>query len=193
MWQDRRKKSKAFAPTFLRAKVRGFTLIELIVAISVSLLLIGVSIPIFVREAGGKPVEKEAQSVASFVDRARNYAFHPEDASANYYGIQISQDGKKITIVKNISTATPTASATLSPQPSVVPTSEELILVNSNITQQGKIIMFKAFSGEPDFGEPADNTLEVKMDKDPSKKAFVTINSTGNINVNITSTPTSTS
>jgi len=189
MWQDRRKKSKVFAPTFLRAKVWGVTLIELIVAISISLLLIGVSIPIFVREAGGKPVEKEAQSVASFIDRARNYAFHPEDASANYYGIQVSADGKKITIVKNISTATPTASATPSAQPSVVPTSEELILVNSNITQQGKTILFKAFSGEP-IGEPADNTLEVKMNKDPSKKAFVTINSTGNINVNITPTPT---
>jgi len=69
-------------------KLKGLTLIELLVAISISLILIIASIPIIVRSTGRDALEDQAQITASFVERARNYALHPESEYASWYCVR---------------------------------------------------------------------------------------------------------
>lgn len=68
-------------------KLKSLTLIEVMVAVSISVILLGVSIPIFSRNAKNQELTNEAEAISAFYSRARNYAFHPERVDVASYKV----------------------------------------------------------------------------------------------------------
>lgn len=75
---------------FQGRKFKCLTLIELIVAVSISVLLLSVSVPLFLKEKEGDRTKNEAQLVAAFIDKARNLGVHPENENAVAYRVKVS-------------------------------------------------------------------------------------------------------
>ena len=69
-------------------KIKSLTLIEIMVVLGISMLLIGVSIPLFGRQGAKESLHKEAEAIASFYSRAQNYSFHPEREDVDYYSVK---------------------------------------------------------------------------------------------------------
>lgn len=82
----------------MKPKLKGLTLIELLIAITVSLILVVASIPIIVRSTGREALQDQARIVASFVERARNYALHPENENARNYRVYRMSDNQRLEI-----------------------------------------------------------------------------------------------
>lgn len=73
-------------------KIRALTLLELLVAIGISVLILAVSLPLFKYEKKGALVQNEAEMLASYLETARSLAIHPENENASAYRI-LNQDG----------------------------------------------------------------------------------------------------
>lgn len=71
-----------------RDKLKSLTLIEVLVAVSISVLLLGVSIPMFSKNAKSQNLVNEAEAISAFYSRARNLAFHPERKSVDGYQVK---------------------------------------------------------------------------------------------------------
>ena len=71
-----------------RDKLKSLTLIEVLVAVSISVLLLGVSIPMFSKNAKSQNLVNEAEAISVFYSRARNLAFHPERKDADGYQVK---------------------------------------------------------------------------------------------------------
>ena len=72
----------------LNNKIKALTLIEIMIAMGIVVLLIGVSIPLFGRQGAKESLHKEAEAIASFYSRAQNYSFHPEREDVDHYSVK---------------------------------------------------------------------------------------------------------
>lgn len=70
-----------------RDKLRSLTLIEVLVAVSISVLLLGVSIPMFSKNSKSQNLANEADAISAFYQRARNFAFHPDRVGVDGYEV----------------------------------------------------------------------------------------------------------
>ena len=87
-------------------KIKCLTLVEVLVAVGISLLLIGVSIPLLSREGNRLSLEREAEAIAAYYTKAQNYSFHPERKDVDSYSVvpgdcNSSRRCKRLAIVAN--------------------------------------------------------------------------------------------
>lgn len=68
-------------------RLKAMSLIELLIAISISILMMGVSIPIFVHQAKTSNLETSARTVEEFVLRGKNYAQNPDREFPSLYTV----------------------------------------------------------------------------------------------------------
>ena len=162
--------------SLVREKKRAtFTIIELIVAISICLLLVAAAVPLFTSRARTQEIEKEAWQIASFVGRAKNYAAHPEFASFEpdfepvAYRVE-RIDAVHIRIVRVANSGETTID-------------EDLFLTKSTINNDFSDIDFKVYAGVYESPNPTEIQLQLK--KDVTKTARVIIINPGEISVSV--------
>lgn len=82
-------------------KLRCMTLIELMTALSITLLLLAISIPIFIKQAKTTNIESSSRVVEEFINRARNFAFNPNQEFPQKYNVTFSagKDGKSLNAI----------------------------------------------------------------------------------------------
>lgn len=71
------------------ARRRAFTLVELLVAVAISLLLVAIAIPALKLNLRGQSVREAARQINSFIDEARSQAA----GSGRPFGVMIERDG----------------------------------------------------------------------------------------------------
>jgi len=70
-----------------RAKLPSLTLVELVVAMAITVLLLGGAVSFFTRDSITRDLEDQGKLVATFIERARNYALNPD-------AIDVGKSGK---------------------------------------------------------------------------------------------------
>jgi len=70
-------------------RVKCLTLVELLTALSITVLLLAVSIPIFTRQAKANNVDASARVVEGAINRARNFAFNPNKEFPVKYSVYL--------------------------------------------------------------------------------------------------------
>lgn len=77
------------------------TLIELVTALSITLLLLAISVPIFIKQAKTTNVETSSRVVEEFINRARNFAFNPNQEFPQKYNVTFSAgaDGRSLSAI----------------------------------------------------------------------------------------------
>jgi type II secretory pathway pseudopilin PulG len=85
----------------LRYKQKSFTLVELIVTVSIFIMLLAVGYPLIGGTAAKESFESEADRVKSFIERAKSLAQNPENADAIGYRIDVDESGE-VLVLKRI-------------------------------------------------------------------------------------------
>jgi len=156
-----------------RPWVWGFTIIELVVAIAISLLLVAAAIPLFTSRARTQEIEKEAWQVSSFVGRAKNYAAHPEfasfDSNLEPTAYRVKRiNATQIRIVRVASSGETTIS-------------EDLFLTKSTIINNFSDIDFNVYAGVYSLPNPTE--IQLRLTRDQAKTARVIVINPGEISV----------
>lgn len=76
-------------PPRFSARRRAFTLVELLVAVAISLLLVAIAIPALKLNLRGQSIREAARQINSFIDEARSQAA----GSGRPFGVMIERDG----------------------------------------------------------------------------------------------------
>ncbi len=76
-------------------KIRGFTIVEVVVVIAIIAVLLAVAIPRFSMWRAKYQLEQDTRNIASLINMARNKAFTEK------LNLQVSLDGKRACIVCN--------------------------------------------------------------------------------------------
>lgn len=87
-----------FAIIHPNRSIKGFTLVELVVTISIVLMMIVVSAPM-ISAGDKKKALSTAERVASFYERARNYSLNPENKESMSYKV-VFDERDQFTIVR---------------------------------------------------------------------------------------------
>ncbi|OQA52633.1 MAG: hypothetical protein BWY43_00422 [candidate division WS2 bacterium ADurb.Bin280] len=148
-----------FAIIHPNRSIKGFTLVELVVTISIVLMMIVVSAPM-ISAGDKKKALSTAERVASFYERARNYSLNPENKESMSYKVVF--DGRdQFTIVRVDETGA--ENALDGAQDSLfIPDSYQATVIPSNIS-------FEVGNGK------VDSPLTIKLKKPSSTSAFATI------------------
>lgn len=85
---------------------KGFTLIEILIVIGIGLILLSLSLTVFVDSINYHAAEKDADSVLSYIDKARNTAMNSNDFSE--YGVRFASTSISIFQGTTFSTASTT-------------------------------------------------------------------------------------
>lgn len=153
------------------AKLKGLTLVEVLVAVTISLILLGVSIPLFTKNAKKQDLKNEAEAVAAFYQRARNYAFNPERINVESYRVSglecVGRVCDGLGLYAIVAGADP-AEVDILPTPNI----------NIEIPAD---IGFKAGDGKSDGA--TSRSIRVYFKDKPGQKIRIEINSIGNIDV----------
>ena len=83
-----------------KKKLISLTLIELVIAVSISVLLLAVSVPLFLKEKGQDRTRRAADLVAAYLDNARNLAVNPESEDAVGYRVRLGSSNKILETVR---------------------------------------------------------------------------------------------
>lgn len=155
-----------------QGKFKSLTLIEVLVAVSVAMLLLGVSIPLFSKNARNQNLINEAEAIAGFYSRARNYAFHPERIKVEQYvvdGDNCTADVCDQLVIKAI------------PEDSADPVEIDRISMPAvNIEVPGQIA-FEVGSGKTNIA--GTKTVKIYFKSGDSQEIKIEINNSGNIDV----------
>ncbi len=154
-----------------RDKAKSLTLIELLIAVSITVLMLGASIPLFTKNARRQNLKNEAQAVAAFYSRARNYAFHPERVDVESYrvdGASCSDKGCEQLIINAVSG-------------DIDDVEVDRLLMTEFYIKIPQDISFMVGDGKPDLTET--KSIEVYFKSDERQKSLIEINPIGNIDV----------
>lgn len=102
-----------------KIKRKSFTLIELIVAITIALLLMATGAFILNKSSGMGQVTSDAELLSTFIGRARNLAANPDDVNAIGYGVRKFGSGSaqnEFELYKQLVTGTTTTTIPLQDQ-----------------------------------------------------------------------------
>jgi len=69
-------------------KARSFTLVELIVAVSIALMMMGAGAFMLSKNSGMSQLNSDTELLSTFISRARNLAANPDDQDALGYGVR---------------------------------------------------------------------------------------------------------
>lgn len=157
--------------TMWRDKLKSLTLIEVLVAVSIAVMLLGVSIPMFSKNAKSQNLANEAETVSAFYSRARNLAFHPERKEIDGYQVGgIDCNGNKCDQL-----AIEAISENVDPVEI-----DNLLMPNVTIEIPSDII-FDVGNGKTNLATT--QTVKVYFKGNASKYILIKINSAGNIDV----------
>lgn len=155
-----------------QGKFKSLTLIEVLVAVSVAMLLLGVSIPLFSENARNQDLINEAEAIAGFYSKARNYAFHPERVKVRQYAVEgdnCTADVCDQLVIKAIS------------EDSADPVEIDRISMPAvNIEMPGQIA-FEVGSGKTNIAET--KIVKIYFKSGDSQEINIEINNSGNIDV----------
>jgi len=150
----------------------AFTIIELVVVITISLLLVAAAIPLFTSRARTQEIEKEAWQVSSFVGRAKNYASYPEYASFDPVFEPTAYRVKRIDATDLRIFRVASSGET--------PIGEDLFLTRSTISNFSDID-FNVYAGV--YSSPNPREIQLQLNKDHAKTARVIVINPGEISV----------
>lgn len=163
-----------------RDKLKSLTLIEVLVAVSISVLLMGISIPMFSKNSKSQNLANEADAISAFYGRARNLAFHPDRKDVDGYGVK----GENCTVGKDKCDRLVLYAAVGAVQDEVdiLPMSNVTIEMARDEDDRDKVfdIVFAVGDGMANF--LSTKTLKVNF-KGNEDKLLININSTGSIDV----------
>jgi prepilin-type N-terminal cleavage/methylation domain-containing protein len=143
------------------SKQRGFTLVEMLLSVSIITLLVGMSVPIYATFVGRNDLEVTRQGIVESLRRAQTYARAVEGDSA--WGVAVVS-GKAV-VFKGTSYATRDAAF------------DENIIINNTITTSGlSEVVFTKLSGTP--GTTGTTTLTQATTND---SRTVSINAKGTV------------
>jgi len=154
-------------------KVKSLTLIELLVTMGIIVLMLSISIPLYIQNARKQDMRAEAELVASFVKRAKNFAQSPENRDATGYRVVVRPGGNGEKTFLDIKRLRGVEEDSLS--------GEALAISRSSVSLSSGLD-FYVFSGEYK-GAGAEIRLVSKTQ--PSKTAEVVITKPGSINVQV--------
>lgn len=103
---------KSFTPTPKKQKyefqvnkrkflVRGFTLIELILVISISILLVGLVLIDYRSSQKRRNLDLAAEEIRSMIVKAYDMSLSPEDSGVGGYGVHFDQANRQYTLFKD--------------------------------------------------------------------------------------------
>lgn len=163
---------------FRGKKLNSVTLVELMVAMGITLFIIGASLPLVLRNNKTKVLEDQGKIVGSFIERAKNFAMHPETENgeqAGAYGVSCA--GPHRLELKWRDKADPPVIGSV--------TGESLALPNEFVVSPcdtDKIVFFNLYSGEY---VGAAQTFTILRDGTTGPKARVTVQKPGRIDVEV--------
>lgn len=140
------------------SKMRGFTLVEMLLSVSIITLLVGLSVPVYATFVGRNDLDVTRQSLVEALRRAQTYARAVEGDST--WGVAILSS--QAVLFKGASYATRDAAF------------DEIIPMEGNVTNSGGEIVFSKLSGTPNAS--ASTTLTQTTTND---SRTVTINAKG--------------
>ena len=159
-----------------RDKLKSLTLVEVLVAVSISVLLLGVSIPMFSKNTKSQNLANEADTISAFYQRARNFAFHPERVDVDGYKVVgenciinkcdqlvlyamsgVAQDEVDILLMPNVSIEMPWGASGV------------------------EDIMFSVGDGKTNYAST--KTLKIYFKGNPGNYLLININKAGNVDV----------
>jgi len=155
--------------------VWGFTIIELVVAITIALLLMAAAIPLFASRARTQEVDKEAWQVSSFVGRAKSYASYPEFASFDPAFEPTAYRVKKINATHLSIFRVASSGETV--------IGEDLLLTKSTIVNNFSNIDFGVYGGT--YSLPGPTEIQLQLTRDHAKTARVIVTNPGEISVTV--------
>jgi len=92
----------------VKYKVKAFTLVELLVAISIALLLMAAGGYIVSKNSGMSKLNSDTELLSTYIARARNLAANPDDPDALGYGVQsASSDASRFEIFRRLPSTAP--------------------------------------------------------------------------------------
>ena len=156
-------------------KFKALTLIELTVAISITILLIALSIPLFRREGGENVAAKEAELVASYIESARSMAQHPESENAQAYRVRLNSDPSN-KIINTVRLEKDQGESVIETK-----TLDNNLILSKSFVEQFAPIDFYVFSGE--FKSQNPEYITVKLSTNPNKSKVVEVVKPGVVNV----------
>jgi len=153
-----------------KTKIKSFTLVELLVAISISLLLVSSAYLFFNNSYYQNPVKSDIALFSTFFSRAKNYASNPENEKAKGYVLKKVAD-QKLDIYRRI--------VTVSGAEQDLPLNQSVTLTNSKISDFDAIF-FATPSGISSLAGPQQIIFTSVRNSD--FKEEITINKPGVIN-----------
>ena len=153
------------------------TLIELLTALGITVLLLAISLPIFIKQAKVGNIEASARVAEGFINRARNFAFNPNREFPASYRVDLnSTDGKTIqaTIYGDYYL---TQDQTGSPLEEIV---DQISIPNATISSGPVSIDFEPITGKANLVSGMPVTIQSTRTID---KKIISINSLGNVEV----------
>jgi hypothetical protein len=159
-------------------KAKSLTLKEVLVAVGITLLLIGVSIPLLNRDRGRLSLEKEAEAIAAYYTKAQNYSFHPERKEVDSYSVvpescDASNSCKRLVIVANYKDEEGEEIDSFNIPRAVIKTSA------------GEIPIVKYQLGTGSTDEDSEISIQAYFESNEAEKALIKIYPTGAVDVQI--------
>lgn len=150
---------------------KGFSLIEMIIVVSIFVLLVAGSVVAFSRFGEKQIIKSTVSEVLSELDEARSLTLASYDNTV--YGVHIESD--KITFFKG-STYSPS-----DPDNNITELSEKVSISNISLFGGGDDVIFQRLTGKTDqYG-----TLTISLVSDPTETKTITIQESGIIESDI--------
>jgi Tfp pilus assembly protein FimT len=160
-------------------KLLSLTLVELVVAMAITILLLGGAISFFTRDSARRDLEDQGKLVATFIERARNYALNPDTANPSNSGEDALAYAVKFNAEQSIVIARKDKGSTQF----VAVSGEKLILSTDYKFINFQPIVFTAGTSRYESSSPADVRIEKKSQTTPY--AIVKVSDPGGVDVKV--------
>ncbi len=151
-----------------RKNKKGYTLIELMLVVAISLIILTLTISTFAGFSSLQSLDKDTEVIAGYIQKARSQTINSKDNSE--FGIKIAST--TITLFEGTSYTAGAASNT------VYTLSPKVSLSSNQMKTAGSIVTsfyFQQISGKP----TATGTIQYKLTNDPSNTRTITIYGSG--------------
>lgn len=145
--------------------VRGFTLIELVVVIAISVLLVLVTISFFSSFRNSQVLQGETSQALSILNKAQSYTLNSKSDSE--YGVRVN--GDQLILFKGL------AFASSSPTNEAYVLHSAVQISSTTLSGGGNDIIFDRLTGDTSN----DGSFVLSLKSDPTQKNVISISKTG--------------
>lgn len=160
-------------------KLKGTSLVELLAAIGISVALIGISMPLLLKQSSLRQAIESAETIKSLLSRTRNLSYNPtNDQAVNYYVELINN--------KNNTIGAKIIGQSVSPSGIAKETIDQVTIAKSKITNLSDAVnvAFGANTGNPQIksGTFLDDEATINITSG-NKTVFLKISPTGAVDI----------